>query len=121
MSEVAEQHPSKYAVEHDIIAFLETKLISVEEYIEEIEFRKRRLENSLRMDIEIRAEDKASGLTNEKKRQIAFEDLSDCNDELQSIITDLKGARREQKKLKIEIENERRAFLMKVHCDSDKI
>jgi hypothetical protein len=108
MGEVSEQHTSKYAVGHDMIAFLETKLISVDEYIEEIEFRKRRLENSLRMDIEIRAEDKASGLTNEKKRQIAFEDLADCNDELQSIITDLKDVRREQKKLRVEIENERR-------------
>jgi hypothetical protein len=99
-----------YAVAHDIIADLELRLMEVEEYIEEVDNKKRRIENALRMDIEIKAEDKASGLSNEKKRQIAYEDLADFNDELQALILVLRNTRREQKELRIEQQNELRAY-----------
>lgn len=101
---------TKYATEHDIIACLETQLATLEETAEEIESRKRRIENDLRMEIEIKAEDKASGLTNEKKRQLAYDELADCNEELQGLSGEIKTIRRECKKIKIEIGNEQRAF-----------
>jgi hypothetical protein len=106
-----------YAAAHDIIADLELRLMEVEEYIEEVENRKRRIENAIRMDIEIKAEDKASGLSNEKKRQIAYEDLADFNDELQAFILVLRDTRREQKELRIELGNEQRAFQLQIHGD----
>lgn len=103
-----------YASGFDRIAELETQLINLDESIEDIESRKRRIENDLRMQIEIKAEDKNSGLTNEKKRQIAYGELADCNEELQGLLIQLRDERRKQKKLGIELRNEQRAFQMKI-------
>jgi len=103
-----------YAIEKDIIAVIEKRLMQFDDHVEDLEARKRRIENALRMDVEIRAEDKASGLTNEKKRQIAYEELADCNDELQGLIVEIRDTRREQKKLRIELGNEQRAYALKV-------
>jgi hypothetical protein len=99
-----------YATEPDIIAILEQKLLQFEDQLKALEVRKMHIENELRMRIEIKAEDKASGLTNEKKRQIAYEELADCNEELQELIIEIRNFRREQKFLKIELDNEHRAF-----------
>lgn len=103
-----------YANGFDSIAELESQIMSLGEYIEELESRKRRIENDLRMQIEIKAEDKSSGLTNEKKRQIAYEEIADCNEELQELISALREERRKQMKLRIEIGNEQRAFQLKL-------
>lgn len=103
-----------YAIEKDIIAVIEKRLMQFDDHVEDLEARKRRIENALRMDVEIRAEDKASGLTNEKKRQIAYEELADCNDELQGLVVEIRDTRREQKKLRIELGNEQRAYALKV-------
>jgi len=97
----------KYATEHDIIAQLETQLMTLDEQAETLESQKRRLENDLRMQIEIKAEDKASGLSNEKKRQIAYEEIADCNEELQGIISELRYIRHEQRFIKIESSSEK--------------
>jgi hypothetical protein len=105
---------TKYAVEHDIIATFELRLMHFEDQAEDLESRKHRIENDLRMQIEIKAEDKTSGLTNEKKRQIAYEELADCNEELQGLILQIRDIRRECKKLRIEIDNEKRAFQLMV-------
>jgi len=104
----------KYATEHDVIAVLETQLMTLDETAETLESRKRRIENELRMQIEIKAEDKASGLSNEKKRQIAYEELADCNDELQGLLVELRDIRRDQKRVGIELRNEGRAFQLLV-------
>lgn len=103
-----------YATEHDIIAQLETTLMSLDEHIDTLESQKRHIENDLRMQIEIKAEDKASGLSNEKKRQIAYEELADCNEELQDFISELRDIRHEQKFIRIELGNEGRAYALKV-------
>jgi len=103
-----------YASGFDSIAELETRLMEIDESVEEIDSRKRHIENELRMQIELKAEDKASGLTNEKKRQIAYEELADCNEELQGLLIQLRNKRREQKRLGIEVRNEQRAFQMKL-------
>lgn len=105
----------RYADGPDIIAEHETDLMLFELKSDELASRKRRVENIIRMDIEIKAEDKASGLTNEKKRQIAYEEMADENEELQEIIIELKDVKREEKSLKIEIDNERRAFQLKIN------
>lgn len=107
--------PLGYAVEHDMIATFEKRLMQFEDQAEDLESRKRRIENDLRMEIEIKAEDKASGLTNEKKRQIAYEELADCNEELQGLTDEVKTIRRECKKIRIEIGNEQRAFQILIH------
>jgi len=107
--------PVEYAAEHDKIAILEKQLMQFEYYAEDLESRKRRIENDLRMEIEIKAEDKASGLTNEKKRQLAYDELADCNEELQGLTEEVKIIRRECKKIRIEIGNEQRAFQLLIH------
>lgn len=104
----------KYATERDIIAELETKLMNLDEQVESLESQKRHIENDLRMQIEIKAEDKASGLSNEKKRQIAYEEIADCNEELQEYISELRDLRHEQKVIRIELGNEGRAYAIKV-------
>lgn len=103
-----------YASGFDSIAENEFKLFDIDELIEDLESQKRHIENELRMQIEIKAEDKASGLTNEKKRQIAYEELADCNEELQGLLLKLRDERRKQKRLGIELRNEQRAFQMKL-------
>lgn len=104
----------KYTTEHDIIAQLETTLMTLDEHAETLESQKRHIENDLRMQIEIKAEDKASGLSNEKKRQIAYEEIADCNEELQGIISELRDIRHEHRFIKIELGNEGRAYALKV-------
>jgi len=105
----------RYSDDHDMIAELETKLLSICDRSDELESRKRRVENIIRMDIEIKAEDKTSGLTNEKKRQIAYEEYADENGVLQEIISELKDVKRREKVLKIEIDNDKRAFQLKIN------
>lgn len=87
-----------YSDGFDSIAENEYKLLDLDDSIEDLESQKRHIENELRMQIEIKAEDKASGLTNEKKRQIAYEELADCNEELQGIIVNLRDERQRTEK-----------------------
>lgn len=110
----APSSPKKYAEAHDIIAVFETTISYFEDRAEELESMKRRVENALRMEIEIKAESKDSKLTNEKKRQIAYEELADCNEELQGIIYKHKNVRRGIKQYGIELRNEQRAYALKV-------
>lgn len=105
-----ETKPTGYAVENDIIAFLEKRILGFEDHIEELEAQKRVIENAVRWEVEVLAEDKENKLTNETKRQLKYTQIIECNDEFQKLSVDLKTFRREVKKLKIELDNERRAF-----------
>lgn len=100
-----------YAEGLDCIAILETRILDMEVYVESLESRKKSLENTLKWCIEIKAtEDKTSGLTNETKRRIAYEQLAEENEELQRLCGELRIFRREVSRLQIELENEQRAF-----------
>ena len=101
----------KYAEEHDSIAVLESHVLDIEEWIDGLESRKRSLENVLRWSIEEKALDKASGLTNETKRKIAYEMAAEDNDELQTLYGEIRIFRREARELQIELDNERRGFI----------
>lgn len=100
----------KYAEEHDSIAVLESRILDIEDCVEELEARKRSLENALRWSIEEKAVEKASGLTNETKRKIAYEMTAEDNDELQKLYGELRIFRREMRELQIELDNEKRGF-----------
>lgn len=101
---------NKYAEEHDSIAVLESRILDIEEWIDGLESRKRSLENVLRWSIEEKASDKASGLTNETKRKLAYEMAAEDNDELQKLYGEIRIFRREVRELQIELDNERRGF-----------
>jgi len=105
-----ETEVKKYAEEHDSIAVLESRILDIEEWIDGLESRKRSLENVLRWGIEEKASDKASGLTNETKRKIAYEMAAEDNDELQTLYGEIRIFRREVRELQIELDNERRGF-----------
>jgi len=104
----------KYAEGHDSIAILESRILDIEEWVDGLESKKRSLENALRWNIEEKAIDKASGLTNETKRKIAYEMAAEDNDELQKLYGEIRIFRREIRELQIELDNERRAFQMLV-------
>lgn len=110
----SEHEVEKYADEHDSIAVLETRILDIEDWVDGLESRKRSLENVLRWSIEEKAADKASGLTNETKRKIAYEMAAEDNDELQKVYGEIRIFRREIRELQIELDNERRAFQMLV-------
>ena len=103
-----------YADEYDSIAVLENRILDIEEWVDGLESKKRLLENALRWNIEEKAIDKASGLTNETKRKIAYEMAAEDNDELQKLYGEIRIFRREIRELQIELDNERRAFQMLV-------
>jgi malonyl CoA-acyl carrier protein transacylase len=104
----------RYADGYDIIAALENQILDIEEYVEGLESRKKVLKNELRWSIEVKAEDKSSGLTNENKRQIAYEQLALENEEFRRLSGELKIFRSQVKRLRIEQDNEQRAFQLKV-------
>ena len=99
-----------YAVEYDLIAILEKRILGFEDQIEDLEANKRVIENAVRWEVEILAEDKDNKLTNETKRQLKYDSIIECNDEFQRLSGDLKVFRREVRKLRIELYNEKRAF-----------
>lgn len=110
-----EYEAERYAEGYDHIAVLENHILDIEEYVEESESRKRSLENTLRWHVEVRAtEDKASGLTNETKRRIAYEQLVEDNEELQMLYGELRILRREIARTRVELGNEQRAFQLLV-------
>lgn len=100
-----------YAKGLDSIAGMEITLAVLDEQAEPLEKDKKGYENTIMFNIETEWEDtKAKHLSNVEKRRIAFEEHCSSCDELQSIIGKLKEIRKEQRKLKIELGNEHRAF-----------
>ena len=109
-----------YATDLDRIARLELQLMQLEEQTEPLDTERRKYEMTLRLQIETEwEEDKSPRLSNEKKRQIAYEALVEDNPDLQHILAELKDIQREQRKLRIEIENEKRAFQLKVNKSNE--
>ena len=102
--------PDKYAPADDIIAVLEKRILGIEDSLEELEARKRKIENDLKWEVEVLAEDKDNKLTNEAKRLLKYNQLCDGDTGLQALTNEIKSYRREVRKLKIELDNERRAF-----------
>lgn len=104
------EDPEGYAKEHDIISVLERRILGFDDQIDDLEANKRVIENAVRWEVEILAEDKDNKLTNETKRQLKYDSIIECNDEFQRLSGDLKVFRREVRKLRIELDNEKRAF-----------
>jgi hypothetical protein len=105
-----EVKPDGYAIDRDIIAFLENIILHFEDHIEELETEKMFIVNSLRWDVEVLAEDKENKLTNETKRQMKYAQLASEHPDFKRLEGEIKISRREVKKLRIELDNEIRAF-----------
>ncbi len=106
--------PVSYAVDNDIIAVIEKRILGFEDQVEDYEIGKRAIENSIRWEVELLAEDKDNKLTNETKRQIKFNQLAEENEELRMINEQLKIHRGDIKKLRIELGNEQRAYSLQL-------
>lgn len=112
--------PRKYSTQRDIIAVLELKIMHFEDHVDELDSQKRIVENGIRWEVEILAEDKDNKLTNEAKRQAKYITLAEGNGELQKLNGELRIFRKEIKKLKIELGNEQRAYTLKVSVGDKK-
>jgi hypothetical protein len=103
----------------DDIATLEIAKFGLEEYLENTNAEIRKIENALRMNIEVLAEVKENNLSNETKRRIAFENSAADNEELQELYVNAKEAKRSIKLYNIVIDSERRYLLQKRLIDGE--
>lgn len=101
----------RYAKDKDIIAVLESELHEVSLKIEGIEKIARIIENDLRMSVENEwTEKKSEHLSNEKKRQIAYDTLAAKSLQLNTLREDKDEFVNVNIYTKIEIDNEKRAY-----------